>query len=497
MRDGERKGKTTYTITTASIPTLVNTCALEPPRQQTKHLPPPTSAPLPDAAFVLDCAYRLRQERRQRYTNALALYNKQPNLSKPPSTPLPGPTYSLSLGAVAAPTAAAPVQTAGEIERQLLGRVPWNLCYSAAHRGQSRNPPEGGRLGPSRHIPRLDMFTAMRNDTPRRRTDREEAPWDAPARDGGYSGQGAFVMEVRHREGVGECGHDGPTVRAVHTVWARRTGDEPEDPTGESAAPEPDRRDARYDTLSTFGMYNRPESADMVSDHLITLGISLPRWSYGPLDPVSVYIKLSPNLDHMKKATKVMIQKITMAIEEEITFNHEGDEPTKKVNRIAKQTTPIGVRMPGTGYTTNLGLVFPSKENRDAEGIIRRGKPHFPMYGVNSFTTTGSLYKIEFFLIIKAHMTNTRDIVLRQPIIVCPFDQQACKEEMESIEQAAKDASHVDANNPMLPARTVIKATDRDALKALGFTLGGRDPGSDDADVNGAPLTPDVLRYAG
>ncbi|KFX97374.1 hypothetical protein O988_04902 [Pseudogymnoascus sp. VKM F-3808] len=304
------------------------------------------------------------------------------------------------------------------------------------------------------------------------------SPGHPTARNGGHSGQGAFIMEVRHREGARECGPDGPTIRAVYPVWERRTRDEPEDPTGQPAASEPDGRDAfvtpvpiqRYDTLSTFGMYNRPESADMVSDHLITLGISLPRWSYGPLDPVSVYIKLSPNLDHMKKATKVMIQKITMAIEEEITFNHEGDEPTKKVNRIAKQTTPIGIRMPGTGYTTNLGLVFPSKENRDAEGIIRRGKPHFPMYGVNSFTTTGSLYKIEFFLIIKAHMTNTRDIVLRQPIIVCPFDQQACKEEMESIEQAAKDASHVDANNPMLPARTVIKATDRDALKALGFT---------------------------
>lgn len=157
----------------------------------------------------------------------------------------------------------------------------------------------------------------------------------------------------------------------------------------------------RYDTLSTFGMYNRPESADMVSDHLVTLGISLPRWSYGPLDPVGVYIKLSPNLDWLKKATKVMIQKITIAIEEEITYNHEGDEPTKKINRIAKHTQPIGVRMPEAGYTTNLGLVFPSKENRDAEGIIRRGKPHFPMYTVNSFTTTGSLYKIEFFLIVK------------------------------------------------------------------------------------------------
>lgn len=70
----------------------------------------------------------------------------------------------------------------------------------------------------------------------------------------------------------------------------------------------------------------------------------------------------------------------------------------------------------------------------------------------------------------QAHMSSTKDIVLRQPIIVCPFDQQACKEEMESIEQAAKDASHIDATNPMLPARTVIRATDPDAYRAQGLT---------------------------
>lgn len=94
--------------------------------------------------------------------------------------------------------------------------------------------------------------------------------------------------------------------------------------------------------------------------------------------------------------------------------------------------------MPEAGYFTNLGLVFPSKELRDPEGIIRRGKAAFPMYGVNSFTTTGTLYKIEFFLIIKAHMSAARDIVLRQPIVVCPLDQQDCKEEMDAIEQAAQ-----------------------------------------------------------
>jgi hypothetical protein len=157
----------------------------------------------------------------------------------------------------------------------------------------------------------------------------------------------------------------------------------------------------RYDTLSTFGMYDRPESGEQVSDHLVTLGISLPRWSYGPLDPISVYIKLPPNPDGLNKAKRVTIQKITISIEEEIIFNHEGDEPQRKVRQLAKTQQPVGVRMPEAGYFTNLGLVFPAKDLRDADGIIPRPKKEFPMYQVGGFTTTGSLYKIQYFLTVK------------------------------------------------------------------------------------------------
>jgi len=162
----------------------------------------------------------------------------------------------------------------------------------------------------------------------------------------------------------------------------------------------------RYDTLSTFGMYNRPESAERVTDHLVTLGISLPRWSYGPLDPVSVYIKLSPNPDWLSRARKVTIQKITVGIEEEITYNHEGDEPSKKVKVLAKSTQAVGVKMPEAGYFTNLGLVFPAKDLRDSEGIVPRGKKEFPTYAVSGFTTTGTLYKIEYFLTVKVSFRN-------------------------------------------------------------------------------------------
>ncbi|RKU40776.1 hypothetical protein DL546_003577 [Coniochaeta pulveracea] len=223
----------------------------------------------------------------------------------------------------------------------------------------------------------------------------------------------------------------------------------------------------RYDTLSTFGMYNRPETKVVTADNVVTLGLTLPKWSYGPLDPITVYLKLAPNPDWLNKAKRVTIQKITLSIEEEITYNPEGDEPTKKVNKIAKHTQQVGAKLPEAGFVTNMGLVFPARDLRDAEGVVKRGKPAFPMYEVTSFTTTSTLYKIEFFLSVKAHLTSARDIMLRQPIVICPLDQQACKEEMDAIEQAATEASQVDPQGT-IPGRTIVYATEKDALRHLG-----------------------------
>jgi len=66
-------------------------------------------------------------------------------------------------------------------------------------------------------------------------------------------------------------------------------------------------------------------------------------------------------------------------------------------------------------------------------------------------------------------MAGARDIVLRQPIVICPMDQQACRDEMDAIEEAAKAASQVDPNNPVLPDRTIILAHEREAIRHLGL----------------------------
>lgn len=70
-------------------------------------------------------------------------------------------------------------------------------------------------------------------------------------------------------------------------------------------------------------------------------------------------------------------------------------------------------------------------------------------------------------------MTGAKDIVLRQPIVVCPLDHAACKAEMEAIEQAARDAQHINAENPMLPLATIIRASDPNALNCIGVAIVG------------------------
>jgi len=61
--------------------------------------------------------------------------------------------------------------------------------------------------------------------------------------------------------------------------------------------------------------------------------------------------------------------------------------------------------MPEAGYFTNLGLVFPARDLRNSEGILPRQKREFPLYAVSGFTTTGTLYKIEYYLVVKVCLT--------------------------------------------------------------------------------------------
>lgn len=55
--------------------------------------------------------------------------------------------------------------------------------------------------------------------------------------------------------------------------------------------------------------------------------------------------------------------------------------------------------------------------------------------------------------------------------MVTPFDHQTCKDEMDAIEQAARDAARINDDNPMLPAPVIIRPSDPNGLHYLGFTV--------------------------
>lgn len=160
----------------------------------------------------------------------------------------------------------------------------------------------------------------------------------------------------------------------------------------------------RYDTLSTFGMYSKEERAERMSDHLVTLGISLPQWSFGPFDPVMVVVRLTPNPDWMSKAKKVTIKALAVSIEEQVTYNPEGDEPTIKTHKLHQKKVAIGEKLPEVGWMQTLTMTFPARDLKDADGHIPRQDPRFPLCAVSGFTTNATLYRMDYFICVKVDL---------------------------------------------------------------------------------------------
>lgn len=157
----------------------------------------------------------------------------------------------------------------------------------------------------------------------------------------------------------------------------------------------------RFDTLSTFRMFHLPLIQERVSDHIVTLRTSLPKWSFGPDDPIDVEIKLIPNPDWPSKTKRVGIQKLTTSIIEQITYNHEGDEPVTKPKTILVKKEAISQPLLPEGFTRNVRMYMPSKDLLDSDGCLPPPKPHFSHTAVAGFTTTAGLYKIEYYLTVK------------------------------------------------------------------------------------------------
>ena len=88
-------------------------------------------------------------------------------------------------------------------------------------------------------------------------------------------------------------------------------------------------------------------------------------------------------------------------IEEHITYNPEGDEPTTRINKLITKKEVVGQKLPLGGFKPVMGMSYPAKELRDSDEFLPPPKPAFPMHPIAGFTTAATLYRIEYFPTVK------------------------------------------------------------------------------------------------
>ncbi|ODQ66811.1 hypothetical protein NADFUDRAFT_50715 [Nadsonia fulvescens var. elongata DSM 6958] len=225
----------------------------------------------------------------------------------------------------------------------------------------------------------------------------------------------------------------------------------------------------RYDTLSTFGSFKVPIYKSIrSSDHLVDFDFSLPISSYGPLDSVLAYVKITPNADLKTKIKRIKLLKVSMQIIEIIHFNHEGDDPSERRRRIAKVSEEVDKKLIDGGYTCQLQLDFPTLELKEKDGLISKERQDIPLCAQSGFTTSSALYRLEYALIFKAKLSHSKDIEIEQPITVSPFDHTTCTSFMSSIAEAVEQANRIDRS--LKPPFRIYKSTDASALWHLGLS---------------------------
>lgn len=223
----------------------------------------------------------------------------------------------------------------------------------------------------------------------------------------------------------------------------------------------------RYDTLSTFGSFKVPTIKSIQSaDHLVNLDFSYPVSSYGPLDPVLVYIKVAPNPDLGSKSKRVKLVKVSIQIIEVVTYNPEGDEPVEKRRKVIKSTKNVDKKL-AADFSFELTMDFPQYEPKDKDSIVAKERQDVPNIATTGFTAQASLYKVDYLLVVKAKFSGAKDIETEEKITVSPFGHATCMSFMASIGKCVEQASRVDKSNK--PPFRLYRETDANALWFLGI----------------------------
>ncbi|ODV82323.1 uncharacterized protein CANTADRAFT_4334 [Suhomyces tanzawaensis NRRL Y-17324] len=216
-----------------------------------------------------------------------------------------------------------------------------------------------------------------------------------------------------------------------------------------------------YDTLPLYRQFNEPVVESRVSgDQQILVDLSLPVSSVGPRDEFLLNTKVLTNHLHNKIKKNLRLNKLTLQIKE-ILECHEGGLPTRKELKIHTQTHTLNLedsQISTQGFAYNFQVPFPVQNdylqlftnnyeniqneyyeqqhqyvddqttliqsiNISKNKVIDELDEGIPLTHVQGFTTLGRLFSLRYEVIFKAKLSHSKDIEVRLPITVSPYDR--------------------------------------------------------------------------
>ncbi|WBW73648.1 arrestin-related substrate adaptor for RhoGEF, Art1 [Schizosaccharomyces osmophilus] len=214
----------------------------------------------------------------------------------------------------------------------------------------------------------------------------------------------------------------------------------------------------RYDTLSSWGMYNSPIYLKETSiDGRVIVEASIPKQCIGPMDLLTVFISIRAS-----NGSKIRVQQLSLSLVECVSIRHpsSNSSPIVRSKKVLKVEQDLDdVRLEKDGLSQTLSKVFPDPDLDD--------------YSMQGFSTSSDLYKVTYMVLIKVRLYRARNVEISYPITVSPVPRSASSSILGDIQTRVLDARQSVNGSVLDTTCDIIRANDSSKNNMYSYSEDG------------------------
>lgn len=170
--------------------------------------------------------------------------------------------------------------------------------------------------------------------------------------------------------------------------------------------------------------------------------VQLSRTAFGPGDSISCTCTLTGNPDWPAKVKKVRAEKLSLWVEQTVTYFTSGEVSQQKVKRIAETRFDFGgLKLLTRPLAQRLVCAFPREDQRDKDGLVKTTDTLLPKGAI--FTTKSKLYEVAFAIHVRATFKGAKDIAATVPMVASHYSLADSKVILDNIESAVYEAAEI------------------------------------------------------